>query len=72
MPVPVSLCTKCKHFHNQRLDANVCDAFPGGIPLDIIFMEFKHIAPYEGDHGIQFEPAEPISNTSITPEITGQ
>lgn len=70
MPLPISLCTKCKHFHNQRLDVNACDAFPDGIPLEIIFMEVRHITPYEGDHGIQFEPIEDATSTGTTPEIT--
>lgn len=34
----------------------VCEAFPGGIPAEIITEEVDHTTPYPSDHGIQYEP----------------
>jgi hypothetical protein len=35
-----------------------CDAFPNGIPDDILMGKIDHIDVYDGDNGIQFEPFE--------------
>jgi len=50
-------CDNCNHFRS----GNECDAFPDGIPLDIIAGEFDHRNPYPNaehptDRGIRFEP----------------
>lgn len=39
---------------------HVCAAFPDppGIPNAIAYGRNKHIRPYPGDHGIQYEPKE--------------
>ena len=50
----VGICHKCKH----RVDVMTCDAFPQGIPVEILAGEIDHTKPYEGDNGIQFEPVE--------------
>jgi len=47
-------CLMCKHF----LGFGECDAFPDGIPEDILTGEHDHAEPYPGDHGIQFETKE--------------
>lgn len=51
-------CSSCKHFNAERLDKEVCAAFPDGIPDAIKFGDNQHRAPFEGDHGIRWEPAE--------------
>ena len=52
-PQPVwPKCNRCKHY----LDYGKCEAFPNGIPNEIIIGEFDHANPYSGDNGIQFIP----------------
>lgn len=56
-------CCGCKHWYGHDKDggepdfgADECDAFPDGIPMDILTGEFIHTKPYPtGDKGIQFE-----------------
>lgn len=58
MTISYTLCATCVHLHRDRLDATTCDAFPDGIPTEIIESRFDHREPYPGDNGIQFEPIE--------------
>ena len=52
------LCMQCKHYHADNMDGLTCDAFPKGIPDEILDSEFIHTKPYRGDKGIQFEPVK--------------
>ena len=45
------MCNDCIHNHWDF----TCDAFPDGIPRDIIYRG-EHDTPFEGDGGIRFEP----------------
>lgn len=47
------MCIGCKHFHREGF---TCDAFPNGIPDDILESRLDHRKPYPGDNGIQYEP----------------
>lgn len=45
-------CIECNHFRG----ALKCDAYPDGIPYEILVGEHDHTEPFKGDNGIQFEP----------------
>lgn len=45
-------CDLCKHIHKDNI---TCDAFPGGIPIEILSNQKAHTKPYLNDNGIQFE-----------------
>ena len=49
------MCVRCKHFRiDEKRNRLVCDAFPDGIPEEIL-RGYDHRKPYPGDHGIRFE-----------------
>ena len=55
------MCGSCRHKHDDEGDGNVtCEAFPEGIPDEIIRVGYDHREPYDGDGGIMFEPDGPI------------
>lgn len=47
------MCNDCIHNHRDF----TCDAFPNGIPSEIIHRE-EHNTPFPGDNGIRYEPKE--------------
>jgi len=44
-------CATCRHW----LDGLTCEAFPEGIPDEIIFEGRDHTEPFKGDRGIRYE-----------------
>lgn len=57
-------CMKCKYYHvypkrKNGIPVPSCDAFPDMIPPEIFSDEVIHDKSYPGDHGIQYEPANP-------------
>jgi hypothetical protein len=46
-------CLDCRHLID--LVEGFCDAFPEGIPLELVQDKVRHDAGYPGDHGIHFE-----------------
>ena len=57
----LSICWWCKHRHSAAMRKTLwqtCDAFPDGIPQEILNYEFDHRTPHPNDHGIQFEKYE--------------
>jgi hypothetical protein len=35
-------CLRCAHFRANKDSANTCDAFPGGIPTEILLSRAQH------------------------------
>ncbi len=61
------VCVICKHMRTVVKNGKMtCDAFPDGIPDEILTAKVDHYKPYPGDHGIQFEPRERINPTQHT------
>lgn len=56
--IPISPCASCKHFRTGSRTNPTCDAFPDGIPEEILFGRNDHRKPFPGDHGIQYEPLD--------------
>lgn len=51
------LCVVCRHFKPGQ-PGLPCDAFPKGVPEDILINTLDHRKPVEGDQGVQFEVRE--------------
>ena len=48
------MCMSCSYSNHD----STCDAYPNGIPLEILSGEVNHFLPYEGDSGIQYKAVE--------------
>jgi hypothetical protein len=58
-PAPICEgCTRRATADNNHLDGDgyTCEAFPKGIPEDIVLNQFDHRKPHAGDHELQFDP----------------
>lgn len=51
----VSQCLACAR---KTRGAGTCEAFPDGIPDEILLNDFDHEHPYPGDNGLQFKAKE--------------
>lgn len=51
------LCFLCSRYR----DSYRCEAFPDGIPFDIIASNVDHRDQVEGDHGLQFIPVTEVA-----------
>lgn len=72
-PVPCSK-GRCRHYRGvaqpdgtEATERDVCAAFPGGIPLEIVTGRNMHTEPYPGDKGMQYEPEEEIEEEDAIP-----
>lgn len=53
---PVTICDACARFRGANAQlVTTCDAYPDGIPDDIILLGYDHRRPYPGDAGLTFE-----------------
>jgi len=52
--ITIPLCAFCKHAQQTEM-ITTCDAFPDGIPDQILHDGYNHRQPFLGDHGIRFE-----------------
>jgi hypothetical protein len=53
------MCYSCVHFQSPQPDGSLpCEAFPYGIPSDILEGQTDHRQSVEGDDGIVFEQRE--------------
>lgn len=59
MHIPPPLCVTCRFWHRANHEAFTCDAYPDGIPEEIIQSEHDHHEPFRGDGGIQYKPLQP-------------
>ena len=60
MQILPPICLECQHFRKGAPLS--CDAYPDGIPNEILYSKVDHHIPYKGDHGIQFKE-KPESHT---------
>lgn len=67
LPVISPVCSVCKHYNPRETRLKICTAFPDGIPEDIWMGRNSHTEPYEGDHGIQFEPRRDAVSHRLPP-----
>lgn len=51
------MCTVCKHYRPQW-DGFSCEAFPEGIPQEIVVSLWDHRVPHFGDNGYRFSPVD--------------
>lgn len=60
-----TICTLCKLFEWAE-GGPTCDAFPAGIPDEILYRGFDHRNPYpEGDNGIRFVPRSGVKPADV-------
>lgn len=53
---PGWLCASCKHLTTPiETRPPVCDAYPEGIPFEIVTGTVRHRKEHPGDNGIQYE-----------------
>jgi len=53
------ICYTCSRFWRLSFDLRKCDAYPKGVPEDIIGASNDHKEKFDGDHGLQYEKGEP-------------
>ncbi len=57
-------CRYCKHYIDDD-EIVICTVYPLGIPLKIWEGDVRHVKPYPGDEGVQFELRADIKRTGV-------
>ena len=68
MTTTLTLCAICKHRHPAppgRWAEYTCEAYPHGIPDRFLSGEAAHTSRARRDGGIQFEPAEGVTQEAL-------
>ena len=60
------ICNQCRHAYLATFN---CEAFPDGIPDEILHNEADHHLPYPADHGIQFEEGDALERPPGMEEV---
>jgi len=55
MSINTLQCASCQRFMRD-FPGYACEAYPDGIPSEIIHAEHDHRKPFPGDHGLRFKP----------------
>jgi len=50
--IAIPICFFCRRLHEGK--GSICDAYPEGIPQEIISGKVDHTKPYKGDNGLTF------------------
>lgn len=50
------MCIGCERFNRSNIDLFSCEAFPDGIPKEIVRNLFDHRIAFPGDGGLTFVP----------------
>ena len=53
-----SQCRACTRLRQPADGLTHCEAFPGGIPFEIIGLGGDHRQPVDGDHGLRFDQSD--------------
>lgn len=64
MTVIIPACASCIH----HLVSDTCQAFPNGIPADIVLGRNRHNSPVDGDHGIRYSGTDNSDDNSQQPK----
>ena len=59
MQYPAPLCVICRHLREND-EEMVCDAYPDGIPFEILTSQADHRKPYAGDGGITYAKRDDV------------
>ena len=58
-----TVCSSCARFFKDVFEVNACEAFPDGIPDNILYEGNDHKKPVKGDHGLQYKKGTPQGGT---------